>query len=244
MALSELVRLAPVDDEAPVKKHDLVAGGTREMQILSSKQDSAAARCKCRYGLAQHNDCLGVESSGGLIDEEKRRRDREGADSARLPSKAARKCPESLVESVIEAKCCGEDVGPPGGLAVDCPKGVDERDELRHGQLVETRRFVGHESGVFSGEPRPGRGAGDTDRPRIDRDKPCGRTKQRRLARAVRAHETDDTASADAKIDTTECGRAAEALPHALGDERSSRCGGRAAERRPPARLVSYGKQP
>ena len=58
------------------------------MKILGSKQDSGAARCKCREGLAQHNDSLGVESSRGLIDEEKRRREREGTDGARLPSKA------------------------------------------------------------------------------------------------------------------------------------------------------------
>jgi len=261
--------LSPVDDHAAVEQHDLVARCTREVEILGREQDATPACGKRRNRLAQHDDRLGVERRCGLIDENERRCEREGCDSARLTPKAARECPEPLVEAVAEAERSGQHPGPPGGPLVGRPEGMDERDELRHGELIEPGRFVGHESRGRSGRPGAGSRSGNPNRARIDREEARSSAKQRRLARTVRTHEPDDRACTDTKIDPGQRGRAAEALPHALCDERlfderlcderlfderlfderlcnerSGRVRGRTARSRPPAFLASCGKQP
>jgi len=70
VACAQSAGLSPVDDHTSVEQHDLVACGTREMEILGREQDTTAACCKRRDRFAQHDDRLGVERGGGLIDED------------------------------------------------------------------------------------------------------------------------------------------------------------------------------
>ena len=72
MTCAQGAGLSSIDDGTAVEQHDLMARGTCEVEILGREQDTAAACSKRRDGFAQHDDRLGVERGGGLIDEDER----------------------------------------------------------------------------------------------------------------------------------------------------------------------------
>ena len=89
MTGAEARRGASIDDHAAVQQYDLVTNSSGEVKVLRGKDDAGTSRRECPKRLTEHDDRFGVECGRCLVDEHKRRSERESGDRAHLAPQPA-----------------------------------------------------------------------------------------------------------------------------------------------------------